>query len=211
MEKITEKLNVVLSLNKKVGHDFVVSGNYKTEREWLVLGHMALHLEKHTFNYPVFADKTDPPKPDFMTYDKSKKRFKPVEICEVLTPGRKRGDEYRDNKKKPYNLVFVEPVNQPWSSFISVLNKKFKKRYEENDCTLKDCWLVVYHDMNYCEITNFGCWHDLILANAELWNGKDNQCSLNLNNSPFEKIFVLNSSFKAMVEIYPSISVITPE
>lgn len=205
MEKIAEKLNCIVELNEKIGNEFVISRDYKDEREWWILGHMSRQLKKQGIQYPEFAKKTDPPDPDFITYDKNKERFKQIEVCEVTTPGRKRGDEYRDNDKNAVPFKFIEPVNQPWSSFINVLKKKFMKRYG------KDCWLLVYHNMFFNEITDVGCWHDLIIENTKLWNGKDNEYSINLQKSPYEKILVLNSKAEAMVEIYPNLLIITPE
>ena len=211
MKRIDDELCRVKELNNQVGHDFLVSNKFKDYREWWILCHMALHLEKQGLQSPVFAEKTNPPEPDFITYSNETQRFKPVKVTEVLTPGRKRGDEYRNNEQKPYSLEFIKQSKEPWSSFIDILKKKSLKRYDN----ITDCWLLIYHNMRFCEITNAGFWHSVILSVAKKWYEVNNQYSFNIMNSfmnsPYEKILVLNSDACAMVEIYPSCSVITPE
>jgi len=144
---IEDEFEKVTTLAEKIRGEFVISQRYKDEREWWILGHLIKLLKESNNPYPVYAKKTKPNDPDFITFDLNKKQFKPIEILEVLTPNRKRGKEYLESAKiaEPY-IEEIKKVKNPWSSFVEKLNDKFLKIYQ------KDCWLIVYHNMNYGEI-----------------------------------------------------------
>jgi hypothetical protein len=203
MLRIEEELERVQLLNKQIGVEFFTSQNYKDDREWWTLGHFAGLLQKSNNASPVYAIKTNPNDPDFMTYDDQKKEFKPIEITEVLTPNRKRTQEYKESASivEPH-LREIEEVENPWSTFISTLKRKFLKFFQEN------CWLVVSHDMSYGEITPFGFWHNTLLANVKKWRESR---VVDFDRCPYEKIFVIDSSEKALVSIFPSLVVLVPE
>jgi len=204
MKKIKNELNRVVKIRNKIEDEFLVSRDYKNDREWWILGHTSLILKEKQFPYPIFADKTKPPEPDFITYSKSGERFKPVEIGEILRPGRRR-DEYKDMKKYEPNfldLEFVDEIKNPWSSFISLLNDKFQKRYDT------DCLLVIYHNIFYSEISKLGFWHNALLTAAKQWYDSG---LFDLNKSPYERIIVINSNAQAMISLFPELLVISPE
>ena len=200
---IEDKFEKATTLAEKIRGEFVISQKYKDEREWWILGHLIKLLKESNNPYPVYAKKTKPNDPDFITFDFKKKQFKPIEILEVLTPNRKRGKEYLESEKitEPY-IEEIKKVKNPWSSFVKKLNDKFLKIYQ------KDCWLIVYHNMNYGEISNYGFWHNTLLANVEEWRKKN---FVNFSMCPYEKIYVLNSNVKAMVCIYPELKILVPE
>jgi len=203
MKRIKEELNRVRNLVQSIGDEiFIRSNDFRDDREWWVLGETVGILEEKGLDYPSLAIKTKPTEPDFITFIDNHERFKPIEITEVLRPGRKRGDEY----KAKISTESVKPNEDPWSSFRTVLNDKFQKKYDE------DCWLIVYHNVLYFkDITAYGYWHNTILANAELWNETNNGGSCNLHQCPYEKILVLNSSANSLVSIFPELKVIQPE
>lgn len=198
MKIIKQELERVKQLHAKIGSDFVVSREYKDDREWWVLGNTVSLLEQAGLQYPEYAQKTIPPDPDFMTYSSNRVRFRPIEIGEVLRPGRKRGDEYEE----PFYIKDVEQLQLPWESFISVLNDKFLKRYD------RDSWLIVYHNIISFEISLDDRWHEILLANAETWKESAPRGMINLTESPYQRILVLNSTGNALVEIHPNLRTI---
>lgn len=203
MLSIDEEFKKVTNIAKEIRGEFVISQKYKDQREWWILGHFINFLKESNNSYPFYAVKTIPNDPDFITYDIKKNEFKPVEILEVLTPNRKRAQEYKASKKivEPY-IEEINKVENPWTSFIQKLNDKFLKIYQEN------CWLIIYHNMDYGEITNYGFWHNTILANVEEWK---NLNIVNFNKCPYEKIFVIDANPNALVSIYPEMKIIVPE
>ena len=198
MKNAKEELERVNGIHSRVGSDFVTSRDYKNDREWWVLGHVITLLEKAGHAYPEYAIKTNPPEPDFVTYSDNKTVFRPMEIGEVLAPDRRRGDEY----STPCSIMGVNQLDEPWKSFILLLRNKFLRRYGNN------CWLVVYHDILCYEISLYNPWHEVLLASAANWNTSS---LIDLGNSPYEKILVLNSNGNALVEIFPSLSIIVPD
>ena len=203
MLKIEEYFNEVKILNEKIRGEFVISRKYKNEREWWILGYFVKFLRESNNPYPIYAIKTEPNDPDFITYDISKNEFRPVEILEVLTPNRERGKEYIESEKihEPYVEV-IENIENPWSSFIQKLNQKFLKIYQKN------CWLIIYHNMDYGEISNYGFWHNTILANVEKWK-KQNLVSF--DKCPYENIFVIDAKPESLVSIHPELKILVPE
>lgn len=204
MNDIFAELKRVLDLSKENRGEFVISREYKDDREWWILGHFVKLMKSNSKRFPTYAIKTKPNDPDFLTYYKNKKSFKPIEISEILEPDRKRGKEYKRSVEiiTPY-IEEVKKVPEVWSSFKERLKKKFQKIYE------KDCWLLLHHNISYSKITGgSGFWHNTVLANIEEWmkTGK-----IDFSKSTYEKIFVLNSSGKALIKIFPKFQIIAPE
>ncbi|MCZ7616564.1 MAG: hypothetical protein M5T52_24135 [Ignavibacteriaceae bacterium] len=90
--------------------------------------------------------------PDFYISKNGKTLFKKIEITEVLKPGRKRSLEYK-NKSRDAN-----EVSNIWSSFHERLNEKFKRDFGD------DCWLIIYHNIRYTDITSVGFWHNMMTS-----------------------------------------------
>ncbi|MGE5436283.1 MAG: hypothetical protein ACM3O3_03575 [Syntrophothermus sp.] len=203
MRSIEAEIERTTQLAYSVGSEFITLRKYKDDREWWVLCHAIALLKRWNELVPEYACKTDPPEPDFITYDSSKELFKPIEIVEVMTPNRKRGDEHKESEKiLTPSVKPIEKPKDPWSSFIISLNNKFLKFYQFN------CWLIVYNNMVYEEISNSGFWHNILLANVKLWK---EQNIVDFSKAQYERIFVLNAIAKALVCIHPDLSEIVPE
>lgn len=206
-KKIRDELSRVLELHENIGSEFVTSKEYQDDREWWILGHFCILLEKSGCEFPVFATKSEQKTPpDFITFDHEKKLFNPIELTEVITPGRERTREYRNGK---YNNEIeniesesIEVVPDPWSSFIKRLKDKFLKGYG------RDSWLVIFHDMCYEEISSMGYWHSTLLANAKIWQEEG---MINFTKFQGEKIFVVNNNCNACVTLFPKFDIIVPE
>jgi len=200
---IEEELERVNLLNEKVGSEFLTSQKYRVHREWWILGSFVKLLKECNVEFPIYAVPTNPPDPDFMTYDNHQREYKPIEIAEVLTPDRKRTQEYEESENSVIPVLReIGEVENPWSTFKNILNKKYLKYYQQN------CWLVIYHNMWYGEITSLGFWHKTILANVKYWRESK---IVNVEKSPYENIFVINSDGKSLVRIYPSLNVMVTE
>lgn len=203
MVKISIQSKKIDEVMKKVGNEFVCSQKYKDDREWWILCSFVRLYKRDKKIYPKYAEKRSPNDPDFLTFIGFKKEFHPIEVVEVLTPNRRRCKEYRDLKLKPQPVFeSVEPIAEPWESMIENINKKFLKNYQ------KKCWLLVYHNMSYSEISHYGYWHNTVLHNFQDWYSSN---IIKYNDCSYECIYIINSKAKALVRTYPDLKVIVPE
>lgn len=182
---------------------FLTERSHRVDREWWVLGKAVSILEIVGEVYPTHAVPTDPPNPDFMTFQAAGAPFHPIEITEVLRPGRKRTQEYRD-PYHGYGMSIVEPHPTPWISFQRKLREKYLKQYG------RDCWLIVYHNMGYSDISHVGEWHRTLVYEANKW-ASDPAVPWNPSRSPYGRILIMDAKASAMVELFPTIRVIRPE
>lgn len=165
--------------------------NYKKDLEWWILGKMRSIVNKTKSRFPRYAlDIEKNGEPDFYISKNGKTLFKKIEITEVLKPRRKRSDEYKGKNAIENNTSNI------WSSFHERIAEKSKKDYGKN------CWLIIYHNIRYTDITSNGVLHDTLLANME---------KINFSKVKYEKIFVMNAEGKASVSIYPIRYVVYPE
>jgi hypothetical protein len=61
---------------------------------------------------------------------------------------------------------------------------------------------MVYYNIVYGKISQYGSWHEIILTNAKNWD---------LAPTRFERVLVLNSDGKSIVELHPRLAVIKEE
>lgn len=189
---ISDELKKVETFSKNLPYgSLFINKKYKKNLEWWVLGKMQRIVNKTKSRFPCYAlDVEKNGEADFYISKNGKTIFKSIEITEVLKPGRKRSDEYKGKNVAEKNILNI------WSSFYQRLEAKFKRNFG------KDCWLIIYHNIRYAEITSNGSWHDTLLANME---------NIDFSSSKYEKIFVINSDGKAAVSIYPIRYVVYPE
>lgn len=199
MKIIKSELNKVEKLIDQINGEVFLDRKYKNDLEWWILGRITSLLRGKGVDSPVYAEKRDPPDPDFFTYSKRKKLFHPIEITEVIDSNRKRSKEYAN---KIYRKNHSEPNLVLWNSLKNRLNDKFLKFYG------KDCWLLIYFDIIYGHISLFGYWDRAILNHITSWN---NNKEINLKSSPYEKIYITNSSATALVQIFPKLITVIPE
>jgi len=168
-----------------------INRKHKKDLEWWVSGKMRIIVNKTKSRFPRYAlDIEKNGEPDFYISKNGETIFKKIEITEVLKPGRKRSDEYKGKNVIENNMLNI------WSSFHERLKEKFKRNFG------KDCWLIIYHNIRYADITSNGVWHDTLLANME---------KIDFSKTKYEKIFVINAEGKAAVSIYPIKYVVYPE
>lgn len=190
MKIIDHELERVENLIDQINGD-IFQREYENDLEWWILGKIVTLLSKDSIDYPIYAEKMKPHNPDFLTYSENKNKFKPIEITEVIDPKRKRSDEY---KNKISRKILEAPNLDLWNSLKICLKKKFQKKYEP------ECWLFIYFDIIYPHISFHGYWDRAIRHHIESWNDKN---EITLECSPYEKIFITNSSASALVQIYP--------
>lgn len=191
-KRISDELKRVDSLfrHKPFG-TLIINRQFKKDLEWWILGRFQKIVNKTKSRFPKFGiDIEKNGEPDFYISKNGKTIFKKIEITEVLKPGRKRSYEYKNDKREKINAINI------WSSFHERLSSKFNKNFG------RDCWLIIYHNIRYSEITPYGVWHNTLLANME---------NFDFSSCRYEKIFVIDSSGKAAVSIYPIRYIIFPE
>jgi hypothetical protein len=215
IENIQKKFSEVYNREENNHGDIFLGHKGKDEREWLILGYMTRMLKIGKELYPVYADKTNPPEPDFITYDSEKKLFFPIEITEILHPNRKRGDEYKEIQKeeKRWNKLTEEEQrkeiknievtidrkllnNSEWvSQIIQGLSGKFEKRY--NPAT----WLLIYFNIPYGHIAMYGSWHSTMEYNVK----EIMKNNAELQKPPYSRILMTDCEGDSMIQIYPGV------
>jgi hypothetical protein len=197
MKRITGELKRVQTTSLD-DPDFHIHQRFQVDMEWWVLGKAIEGLNNVGIEVPEYAEKRQ--EVDFITYNAKGKIFCPIEISEAMEPGRERVNEYREAKQRsnepPLPSKLIEPIPDPWITLKDVLRKKYAKKYPAQT------WLIVYYDISYAKISEYGWWHSTILANAKDWNVK---------KSPFQRVLVLNSSGNAIVQFSPKLCVIREE
>jgi hypothetical protein len=176
---------------------------YKEDCEWLTLAYLAEILSSTGWPAPRYAAKLNGKRePDFQTYITPEKPFKLVEVTEVLRPGYSRGAFYRAlaaSGRKTYPIPPPHP--QPWLSFAKVLKDKIGKSYS------RASWLVIYHDMGYSEFQDGRLWPERMLSTLRTWT-HDSDTTCDITRSQYENIFVVDSSGKFVIRLYPHWDVI---
>lgn len=203
MLKIVSEYNRVKSLSSKLGKKFLSSHDYKDDREIHILGAFVKLLILGGYTSPDYFQKYNPPEPDFQTYNSDKSFYKNIEIVENMHWGRKRGNE----KKIPLDRnKYLDVTNRcqirVWYSFIKNLNEKFLKFYGNNT------WLVMYHNISVFHISDIGFWSNIIFG---MKDEIEKRGLINFSKSTYEKIFVVDSGFKELVQIHPDDKVVFSE
>ncbi|MCK9211676.1 MAG: hypothetical protein M0P61_12635 [Ignavibacteriaceae bacterium] len=200
MLKIDSEFDRVKNISMKNEKNFLISHGYKDDRDVYILGSFVELMKMGSQVFPEYFIKFKPPEPDFHTYVSDKKFYKQIEIVENMHWGRKRGkeDEVSFDRSK-YSEASKRCQIRIWYSFIKNLNDKFLKFYG------KDSWLVIYHNINVFHISDIGFWINIIFGIKE---EIEKRGLVDFSKSTYEKIFVLNSGFTELVQIFPDNRVI---
>lgn len=188
-----EWIRIEKLFRKRDGKVFT-SRDYKKDLEWWVLLKLwhIFNLEKLPF--PKFAKPFEKTTfPDFALSSDGINISNYIEVTEVLLPGRKRSDEYK-NKKDFSNQTANE--KEIWISFERILKKKLTRQFEINT------WLLLYHNVRYTHISNYGYWHNSILGKFQEYD---------FTKSRYEHILVIDASGQACVSLFPYLYIIRPE
>jgi len=170
----------------------------KEDWEWVILSYLADILSSVGLPSPEYAEKLDPPSPDFQTYLADKRAFQLIEVTEVIRPDYERN---RFHRTLAYNGITAfeipRPHLEPWSSFQHVLQRKFAKSYPP------DTWLLIYHDMPESEFRDsYLTWHERVLGELRKWTS-DSPGACDITRSAYHTIFVVDCTGKAAVRLHP--------
>ena len=198
MQLIQNELARVEDIISEIDGEIYQDQKYKVDLEWWALGNMTKILNNASLPYPSYAEKREPPDADFKACNQDKNFFKWIEITEVLEPGRKRSKEYKNGSRE----MSEQPNIELWQSLKQRIKDKLNKDYGVG------CWLLIYFNIIYGHISQYGTWHSGLLNNVNSWIQSGD---LSFSNCQFEQILILNSSGKALVSIYPKTEVISPE
>ena len=163
------------------------SNRHKRLREWHVLGAMQRLLKGRSQDFPDFAEENL--RPDFITYRSDGTPWHPVEITEVLRPGDRRHDRYRQANKGGPRVSFLPPaLKRPWDGLQNQISKKAKAGYDRETCLLV-----------YLQIWLFDLPHWSEPVHAQLLTRHEGDPFRDIDK--FSRVFVLSSGMHAMVEL----------
>ena len=174
------------------------SNEHKKTREWHILGAVRQLLLTAGLDAPTTA--VDGEAPDFHTYCVDGRVWAPIEIVEVLMPGRKRHAFFKQAAlpDAPMFHDMPTPLKLPWEPLRNQIKSKARKNYPAGTC------LVVYHNIGRM---SFPVWstpfHELLLAEqAKLpFDGLDS----------FGRVLILNSDMRCLVQLHPVAVTIMPD
>src|SRR3954464_14240747 len=98
------------------GAEFFNNRQYHSDFEWLILSYLTRALRNAGWASPEYAERLQPPQPDFKTYLTPDTPYWHIETAEILPPDYRRGRFQREagrNGKKPH--VSPGPSLQPWA------------------------------------------------------------------------------------------------
>jgi hypothetical protein len=175
---------------------------YREDFEWLILSYLTGALEAAGWETPEYAQKLDPPEPDFMVFVNPSVPYRRVEVSEVLRPDYRRAEFHREAARRGQKIYQIPPPHpQPWSSFCHVLRSKLRKQYAAGS------WLLIYHDMPASEFPDYAPWHERILRELGSWK-YDSANTCDITRSRYENIFVVDASVDGAVRLHPHWDVI---
>ena len=174
------------------------SSEHKKTREWHILG--AVRQLLHTAGHDAPTTAAEGEAPDFHTYCADGHAWAPVEIVEVLMPGRRRHAFFKQASlpDAPMFHDMPPPLKHPWEPLRNQIKSKARKNYPAGTC------LVVYHNIGRM---SFPVWsspfHDQLLAeHAKL--PFDGLVS-------FSRVLILNSDMQCLVQLHPTATTIIPD
>src|SRR6266436_1931959 len=100
--------------------EFFNNRAYDEDFEWLILAYLAEILSSIGRQAPEYAQKLEPPNPDFQTYLALGIAFQRIEVTEVLRPGYRRGKFHRELAKSSQRFYDI-PAPHPKPSHIRLV------------------------------------------------------------------------------------------
>ncbi len=173
------------------------SSDHKKTREWHILGAVCQLLPTAGFDAPTTAAEGEAP--DFLTYRADGSEWAPIEIVEVLMPGRKRHAFYKQAAQPdaPDFYHMPPPLEQPWEPLRKQVISKARKNYPAGTC------LVVYHNIGRISFPDCTTpFHDQLIAeHAKLpFDGLGS----------FGRVLILSSDMQCLVQLHPAAATIIP-
>lgn len=183
---------------------FFNNRQYHEDFEWLILSYLTRALRNAGWNYPEYAEKLQPPQPDFQTYLTPGAHHWLIETTEVLPPDYRRGNVHRNfarNGQKAHHLL--DPHAEPWSSYCHLFRTKLAKPYASQAS------LLIYDDLTASDFSDYAPWHERLFARLKTWTF-DSATTCDLTRSQYQNIFVVDASGLGAVRLHPHWDVIRP-
>lgn len=186
------------------GAKFFNNRQYHADFEWLILSYLTRALRNAGWMYPEYAERLQPPQPDFQTYLMPDKPYWLIETTEVLPPDYRRGGFRRGAARNGQKVhLNPDPNPEPWSSYYQVFRTKLAKPYAPNSS------LVIYDDLTASDFSDYAPWHERLFARLKTWT-VDSAITCDLTRSQYQNIFVVDASGLGAVRLYPHWDVIRP-
>jgi hypothetical protein len=184
------------------GAQFFNDRRYREDFEWLILSYLTTALSAAGWESPEYAEKLQPPEPDFQTYLTRDVPHWSIETTEVLRPDYRRGDFHRGAARSGKRIHDVpDPHPEPWCSFFQILRGKLAKPYSFRSS------LLIYHDMTASEFPDFVPWHERLFSQLRTWT-HDSNSTCDITRSQYQNIFVVDASGIGAVRLHPHWDVI---
>lgn len=179
------------------GAKFFNNRQYHEDFEWLVLSYLTRALSNAGWKSPEFAERLQPPQPDFQTYLTPDTPHWLIETTEVLPPDYRRGDFHRAAARNGQKVhVIPDPTPQPWSSYYHVFRTKLAKPYAASSS------LLIYDDLTASDPPDYAPWHERLFARLKTWT-VDSATTCDLTRSQYQNIFVVDASGIDAIRLYP--------
>lgn len=186
------------------GAKFFNNRQYHEDFEWLILSYLTRALRNAGWKYPQYAERLQPPQPDFQTYLTPDEPYWLIETTEVLPPDYRRGDSRPKAARNGQKIhVNPDPPRQPWSSYYHVFRTKLAKPYAPRSS------LVIYDDMTASDFPAYAPWHERLFSQLKTWTF-DSPTTCDLTRSQYQNIFVVDASGLDAARLYPHWDVIRP-
>ena len=187
------------------GAKFFNNRQYHEDFEWLILSYLSRALRNAGWKYPKYAERLQPPQPDFQTYVAPDTPHWLIETTEVLPPDYRRGGFHREASRNGQKVNGNTPdlQRQPWSSYYQVFRTKLAKPYASRSS------LLIYDDMTASDFPDYAPWHERLFGQLKTWTF-DSATTCDLTRSQYQNIFVVDASGLDAVRLYPHWDVIRP-
>ena len=186
------------------GAKFFNNRQYHEDFEWLILSYLTRALRNAGWKYPEYAERLQPPQPDFQTYLAPNTPHLLIETTEVLPPDYRRGGFHREPSRNGHKVNGSSDLHrQPWSSYYQVFRTKLGKPYASRSS------LLIYDDMTAADFRDYAPWHERLFSQLKTWT-YDSATTCDLTRSQYQNIFVVDASGVDAVRLYPHWDVLRP-
>ena len=176
---------------------FFNNRQYHEDFEWLILSYLTRALRNAGWKSPEYAERLQPPQPDFQTYLAPDTPHWLIETTEVLPPDYRRGGFHREASRNGHNgNGNLDPQRQLWSSYYDVFRTKLSKPYAAHSS------LLIYDDITASDPRDYAPWHERLFSQLKTWT-VDSATTCDLTRSQYQNIFVVDASGIDAVRLYP--------
>lgn len=186
------------------GADFFTNRQFHSDFEWLILSYLTRALRNAGWESPEFAERLQPPHPDFQLYVRPDAPHWQIETAEILPPDYRRGGFHRQPARNGYKVhVNPSPPPEPWTGYYRMFRSKLAKPFAAQSS------LVIYDDMTASDFSDYVPWPERLFAQLKTWN-YDSPTTCDLTRSQYQNIFVVDASGLGAVRLHPHWDVIRP-